>query len=154
MKIIKSKALGFTLIELMIVVAIIGILAAIAIPSYQDYTNKAKFTEITQALAPFKLAVEACAREQSSMKDCVNGAGGIGQNSIPQAIDNAGLPGYVKSISVQPLSDNAVKIVATSQNIGKAKEGYTYILDGELQSSGQLLWRKDAQSSCVAAGIC
>lgn len=154
MKIIKSKALGFTLIELMIVVAIIGILAAIAIPSYQDYTNKAKFTEITQALAPFKLGVEACAREQSSMKDCVNGAGGVGQNGIPQALDNAGLPGYVKNIIVQPLNDNAVKIVATSQNIGKAKDGYTYILDGELQSNGQLLWRKDPQSSCVVAGVC
>jgi len=49
---------GFTLIELMIVVAIIGILAAIALPAYQDYTIRSKLSEVPVALGAAKLAIE------------------------------------------------------------------------------------------------
>ncbi|HGY5239497.1 pilin [Aeromonas salmonicida] len=55
-----KKQSGFTLIELMIVVAIVAILAAIALPAYQNYTKKAKMTEVASATGKYKTAIEVC----------------------------------------------------------------------------------------------
>lgn len=68
---------GFTLIELMIVVAIIGILAAVAIPAYQDYTIRAKVSEIIGFAAAMKTSVSECALSRGGVALCDDLGAGI-----------------------------------------------------------------------------
>ena len=85
----KRVQKGFTLIELMIVIAIIGILAAIAIPMYQDYTIRTKVTEGINAAAPCKLAVSEFVGTQSNWPADITAAGCQSVNTV-----------YVTSVAV------------------------------------------------------
>lgn len=89
------KNSGFTLIELMIVIAIIGILVAISIPSYQNYTRRAHYAEVVEAAEPFKLGVQECFQTTGSLDDCA-----AGKNEVPNAIATGQGADLIDSISV------------------------------------------------------
>lgn len=86
---------GFSLIELMAVVAIISILAAAGIPTYQHFIRKARYNELVSAAAPYKTAVELCYQTTGELDDCDDG-----KQSIPAAVATGSLSGMVDSIDV------------------------------------------------------
>jgi type IV pilus assembly protein PilA len=142
---------GFTLIELMIVIAIIGILAAIAVPQYQTYTNKAKFSEVVGATAPWKTAVELCVLDNSLTSTTgVTGCGNTNTTGeVGAAITGQTGNGYVASISVS--GSGQITAQATSSITGAP----TYILTPTVQatSASQMVeWAKTG--TCISSGLC
>ncbi|OGI42050.1 MAG: hypothetical protein A2150_00100 [Candidatus Muproteobacteria bacterium RBG_16_64_11] len=113
---------GFTLIELMIVVAIIGILAAIAIPAYQDYTTRAKVTEAIVAMAPAKVSVAEYFISVGSMPADITTAG------FSTAIDSK----YVRSLSYARITSRQadVTVAITGTLAGGTSAGQTVSMRG------------------------
>lgn len=123
---------GFTLIELLIAIAIIGILVAMALPSYQSYTKRAHYIEIVQATAPFKLGVEECFQINSVLDICKSGT-----NGVPQNIESGKGIGLVDSVIVS----NNGKITVTPKNLYGITTADTYILT-PIKQNNQLTWAR------------
>lgn len=132
-----KKCNGFTLIELLVVIAVIGILAAIAVPSYQNYTQKAQFSEVILATEDQKHAIETAIEsgQVTSVDQLDSGVLGIPPISNPS--------GYVASVST---TDGVIIATGTS-----AVGGATYILMVP-NLNVPVQWQESG--TCFALGLC
>jgi type IV pilus assembly protein PilA len=127
----KALQKGFTLIELMIVVAIIGILAAVALPAYQDYTVRAKVSEVVLAASGFKTSIAEKAQSDANIASsgvgltvCVVGkvgGGSVTDTGTIQISSNATTVGQLVTVTLVPSMTTEGKLIwsctagATSQ---------------------------------------
>jgi type IV pilus assembly protein PilA len=130
----KQAQQGFTLIELMIVVAIIGILAAIAIPAYQDYTTRAKVSEAVVMSAPAKLAVAETVASKGDLA------------SITAANSGYIFPGPTKYVSNVTITE-ATGVVTVTSTVPNAAGNIILTPLEVAAGTGQLKW------TCTATAI-
>jgi type IV pilus assembly protein PilA len=130
----KSFQKGFTLIELMIVIAIIGILAAIAIPAYQNYTIRAQVTEGLSLADPFKTAVAEFYQNLGTFPVGVSPTGSATQIPMP----GASVGKYVSAVTV--IAGGNIQITYSGSQVNQKILGNVLILQPGLDTNNDVIW--------------
>ena len=130
----KRNSYGFNLVELMVVVAIIGILTAVALPAWRNHTMKASFTEILSLSTGYQAAVDICARTLGTVTGC-----NAGSNDIP-AVDTG-----AEHVTAMSIVNGVIRITS---NVGS---NYTSVMTPTL-ATGPVRWTQSG--TCQGADLC
>ncbi len=134
-----NKHVGFTLIELMIVMAIIGILASVASPMYGNYTKRAKFSDVINQTTTFKSAVGLCVQDRNEIVGCNHNT-----NGIPDSVTNKG------NLALLTVSDGTITAVGTE----KVDQADYILIPTWDATSNTLDWTVAAASTCIDTRLC
>ncbi|MCG7555532.1 MULTISPECIES: prepilin-type N-terminal cleavage/methylation domain-containing protein [unclassified Pseudoalteromonas] len=142
-----SNSLGYSLLEVMITIAIIALLASIAIPQYDNKFKKARFVEVILAVEAIKKGVETCfiTRGGYQLENC-NTLIKLGIS--PESINT---PTHVKSVQLS--FDKTIKITGVANPSASNGDNDNYILEGS-ESNNTIIWSLNSSSTCIAEGTC
>ncbi len=130
----KRAIKAFSLIELMIVIAIVGILASVAIPTYKNYTRKAYYSEVIAAALPFTTAIATCVATKA-LASFSNGCTTLGTQGIPVSPNTP----QVASVSLSVVNGKDIKITVTPKKVNGISASDTYVLIGTI-THDHLAW--------------
>jgi len=145
------KQIGFSLIELMVVVAIIGILATVAVPSYKNYIDKTNFATIQSAIEPVKQAISICVQQGRSPGEC---RPSDPQNKyMPQVRDLDGKYGSLTvNFAINPAGDNTGLLYVNIKNPNDASKKIEYTQ--RISADGTWAFEPNSSKSCIDIGWC
>ncbi len=135
--------LGFTLLELLVVIAVIGVLASLAVPRLQSQVQRARFVDVINSTAPYKAGVEMCFQRMGGLATCT-----AGQIDIPanNQLVNGNVGGQVVGAA------GVITATGTAASGNGAAQPLTYILV-PAAAAGGLTWTANT-GTCTAANFC
>lgn len=149
---LQTRQQGYTLIELMVAMVIVGTLSTTAIPAYSNYVNKAKFTEVIAATGPIKAEIGLCYVLKGDIKLCddttLTGGVGATDGKVAAAVARADA---VEDLFFVDVRYHVIQDHITVRILGPDEiDNATYLLEGHARPGGSMIWNE----RCIPASYC